>query len=98
MDLLSLITLLDSLLEGGTRCEMLLVRTIIGMQLTGSGPVRFIPMMVTRMTISLKKVASSQQPYLDMDVPSGLPTDLEDNPSPRTAGGIRLSILGSGRV
>ena len=67
------------------------------MWLTGSNPIRFIPMMVTRMVLSLKKAASSRQPYLDLVVQTELPTDLQGT-SPHAVDDIQLSVLESEQV
>ena len=85
--------LLCSTPVGGTRCEILLARTISDVWLTDSDPVRFIPMLMSRIIISLKEVAGSQRPYLNPEVPNGLSTYLLDSHFPQTAGGVRLSQL-----
>ena len=55
-------------------------------------------MMMARIIISLKEVASSRQPYPDLEVPSGLSTHLQDDHSHRTTGIIPLSVLENERV
>lgn len=55
-------------------------------------------MMIARIIISLKKVASSREPYIDLQVPSGLSTHLRDGHSHRTTDDIPLSVLESERV
>ena len=55
-------------------------------------------MMMARIIISLKEVASSQQPYPDLEFPSGSSTYLQDDHSPRTTGGIPLSVLENEQV
>lgn len=83
---------------GGTRCEISLTRTIIGVWLRNLDSVRFIPMMIARMIISLKEVASSRPLYLDPEMPSGSSTYFQDGHSPRVVGGIPLSVLKSERL
>lgn len=87
----SLTMLVGSLLVGGIRCKTFLTRTVFEEWLINSDSTRFIPMMITRMIISLKKVASSRQPYLDLGIPSGLSMRLQD--SHITADNIQLSEL-----
>ena len=87
----SLTMLVGSLLVGGIRCKTFLTRTVFEEWLINSDSTRFIPMMITRMIISLKKVASSRPPRLDMKAPIGLPTKLQDTRSPRTPDDIQLS-------
>jgi len=57
------------------------------------GSTVFIPMMITRMMISLKRAASSRQLHLDLEVPSGLPTSSQGGHSSRTVDGILLSVF-----
>ena len=84
---------------GGTWCETaFFIRTISDLWLIDSDPVRFIPMMMARMIISLKEVASSRQPCLDLEVPSELLANLQDTHSPHTMDGIPLPVLESGQV
>ena len=75
---------------GGTLCEVF-TYTRSDVWLINSDLVRFIPMMIARIIISLKKVASSRQPYLDLGIPSGLSMRLQD--SHITADNIQLSEL-----
>jgi hypothetical protein len=50
-------------------------------------------MMIARMIISLKKVTSSQQPHVNLELRSGLPTSLQDSYSPRPVENIPLSMF-----
>jgi len=61
-------------------------------------PTRFIPMMVTRIIISLKKVATERQPYLGPEIPTAPPTGAQDYHSPHVVDTIPLSALKSERV
>ena len=54
--------------------------------------IRFIPVMITRMIISLKKSAS--KPHMNMETPSAFTLGLQDSEcTTRTADGIPLSVL-----
>ena len=53
---------------------------------------RLIPVMVTRMVISLKKVASERQP-LSLENPTSFPMGLQDDYSAHAVNGIPLSVL-----
>ena len=77
---------------------MLVVRNMWRHGLIHSNTTRFIPMMVTRMIISLKKAASSRQLYLDLEVRTGSPAAPQRSHSSRAAEGVRLSVLRSGQV
>jgi len=77
------------------QCEMPLTHTITDARLIGWDPVRLLPVMIGRMTISLKKVASSQRSSMSMGVSTGLPMNLQDIYSPHPVGGIQLSVLKS---
>ena len=59
--------------------------------------IRFIPMMVTRIIISLKKVATERQPYLGLEVPTVPPTGVQDY-CPPNMDIIPLSVLKDERV
>ena len=55
---------------------------------------RLIPVMICRMIISLKKVASSlQQSNIDTELSVGLPMSLQDTGPPRAVDTIRLSVF-----
>lgn len=54
---------------------------------------RLVPVMVTRMIISLKKAASSRQPHLDLGVSTGLQMDLQGVYSPHAVDSIPLSVF-----
>jgi len=87
-----LITLLYFALTGETRREIISTRTITHGWLTNLGLDRFVPMMVSRMIMSLKKVATSQRLYATAELPIGQPTDT-DLYIPPAADGIQLSLL-----
>lgn len=75
---------------GVTRCKILLVCTITNTWLIDSDPHRYIPIMISRMIIALKKVASSRQAHRGV---GALPTNLQDSYTPHRAENesIRLS-------
>ena len=52
-------------------------------------------MMISRMIVSLMKAAGSRQPHMNTGVPTGPPTNLQNNCSPRLADGIQLSVFRS---
>lgn len=88
-----LIVFLCFTLAGEILCEMFLARTMGNVWLIHSDLARFMPMMITRMFISLRKVASSQRRRLDLEVPAGSPTHLQDGYSPRAVNIIPLPVL-----
>ncbi|KAF9649150.1 hypothetical protein BDM02DRAFT_1971481 [Thelephora ganbajun] len=51
------------------------------------GNTAFIPMMITRIIISLKKVANTRQPQLSLEVPNRVPTSVQDSRPPRQVEG-----------
>lgn len=71
---------------------MLFVPTTSDAQLTDSNLFRFIPMMISRMVISLKKAAGERQPHLGLEVPSVVPINLQDVQYLRGVDGIQLPI------
>ena len=88
-----LITLHYFPLAGETRCEMRLAHTIPNAWLIDLDSIRFIPMMIGRIIISLKKVASSQHRQLSIEVPTGSRSNPQDTNS-RPVENIQLSVLG----
>lgn len=54
---------------------------------------RYIPMMISRMIISLKKVASSGQTHMGPDVPTVIPMSLQDTYTPHRVENIHLSTF-----
>ena len=75
-------------------CKILLACTTSNARLvTDMDLIRFIPMMVTRIIISLKKVATERQPYLGPEVPTEPPTGVHDYYSPNVADIVPLSTL-----
>jgi len=56
---------------------------------------RFIPMMVTRIIISLKRAATERRPYLGLEIPTAPPTGVQDY---HAVDIIPLSTLKSERV
>lgn len=59
--------------------------------------VRFIPVMMTRTILSLKKATNLRELHLSLEDPSELPMHLQDGHSPRRVAGIQLSLFKSGR-
>jgi len=58
------------------------------------GTVVFIPMMICRMIMSLKKVASSQLPHTSVELRTGLPPmNLQDIHTPHAADGTPFSVF-----
>ena len=80
---------------GETQCEIFFACKMGDARLIDFGLVRLIPVMISRMTISLKKVASMQEAYMSLEIPTGVPTNLQDTHSPRPTDNIRLSLLKS---
>jgi len=79
---------------GEVRCKIILACTITDVWLIDCDLARVIPVMITRMIISLKKVASSGQPHASTDVlQSGLPTNLRDIYSFRPTDSMQLSVF-----
>ena len=72
---------------------MLLVCMATNAWLINSDLGRYIPMMISRMIMSLKEVASSRETHLVMDIPSALPMNLQDSYAPHRVESIRLSTL-----
>ena len=70
---------------------MISARTITDAQLIDLD--RFIPMMICRTIISLKKVASTRQLHMSIELPSGLPANLRDIHTHHATGNIQLSVL-----
>ena len=93
-----LIALFFSLVAGDTLCEMPPSLTVNDTELIPRPPVRFIPMMITRMIISLKKVASSRVPQMNLEIPSEFLVHLQDSYSPRPLFEIRLPAVGHERL
>ena len=87
----TLIILLCFLPVGETLCEIPIARTINDVWLIDLDPIRFIPMMIVRIIISLKEVARSRRCHPHLDIPNGLPMNLRDTRSPRTPDDIRSS-------
>ena len=73
---------------------MPLARTTPASRLINLDFIRFIPMMMNRMILSLKKVVDKPQPHLSMRAPVGPSVHIHDCYSPRQADGIRLSVFG----
>ena len=67
-------SLLFSSLVGETQCGIFFIVTTTNVRLTNLDPPRYIPMMISRMIISLKKVATTRQTYMGMDAANVLPT------------------------
>ena len=78
---------------GDTLCAMPPPLTVNDTELIPRPPVRFIPMMITRMIISLKKVASSRVPQMNLEIPSEFLVHLQDSCSPRPLFEIRLPAV-----
>lgn len=78
----------------GIQCEMFHATSDTALII--SDLFRFIPMMLARMIISLKKVASLQQLHLDPEILSGSPAQLQDGYSTRMVGTIPLAVLERG--
>ena len=57
---------------------MLLVCAIKNTMLISFGLYRFMPIMISRMIISLKKVASSRQAHVNVDVSGAFPMNTFD--------------------
>ena len=55
-------------------------------------------MMMSRIVISLKKVATEPQPLMSLEVPSTMPTSLQTRYNTGPTEAIPLSILKDGRV
>ena len=72
---------------------MLLAPITPDSQLINLDLIRLIPVMTTRMIISLKKVASKPQSGLNFVVPSGLPININDYRSTRQMDDIQLSVI-----
>ena len=72
---------------------MLLAHAITDAWLTDLDLFRLIPMIISRMIVSLKKAASSRQPHMSMGIPTGLPMNPQDTSSSRSVGGIQLSVF-----
>lgn len=87
-----LITLLYFALTGEMRREIISTHTITRGWLINLDLDRFIPMMVSRMIMSLKKVATSQRLYATAELPIEQPTDT-DPCIPPAADGIQLSLF-----
>ena len=78
---------------GGILCETIFAYTIDGTRLIDFDLDRFIPMMMSRMIISLKKAAQSGPPHTSIVLPTLSPTALSDTRSHHTADPIRLSVF-----
>ena len=79
---------------GDFSCEILLAQTIRDAWLSDLVLIRLIPVMITRMIISLKKSAS--KPHMDMEAPSAFTLGLQDSEcTAHTAEGIPLSVIKS---
>ena len=83
---------------GEILCEILLTRTVSYVWLSDPALVRLIPMMITRMIISLKKVASERQPHPYLEAPSALPMGSHNGHSIRATDDIPLSVLEAGQA
>ena len=83
---------------GEILCEILLARTICYAWLIDPAFVRLIPMMVTRMVVSLRKFASERQPHPLLEAPNALPMGSQNGHSPRAVDGIPLSVLKAGQA
>jgi hypothetical protein len=70
---------------------MLLVFTLTNAWLTDPDLDRYIPMRISRMIISLKKVACSPQAFVGVDIPSALLTNSRDTHAPHAAASIQLA-------
>ena len=70
---------------------MLLANTTTDAQLTDLDLVRFIPMMTSRIIISLKKVASSGRIHMSGEALSGPSMNLQDTHSHHPLDNIQLS-------
>ena len=55
---------------------------------------RYIPMMISRMIISLKKVTSSRKTYMGMEIPASLAMSPQDSYAPHLVESIQLSPVG----
>lgn len=79
---------------GETPCKIFLAHIIISDRwLTNFDITRLIPMMIARVIISLKKVASERQSYLGSEVPPISPVNLQGGRFTKAADGIPLSVL-----
>ena len=73
---------------------MFRVHTITNQSLIDFYPDRFMPMMISRMIISLKKVAAKQRSNVDVEIPTGLPTtNTGYTSSSHPTGDIQLAVL-----
>ena len=73
---------------------MFRVRTVTDQWLIDFDPDRFMPMMISRMIITLKKVAVSQQSYVSVEIPTAPSTMNNRNvPSIHPMDDIQLSTL-----
>ena len=77
---------------------MPLAPTIRDSLLIDLDPVRLIPMMVSRIVISLKKFASERRGHLSVDVPSKMPMSVQDGYNSHPVEGIPLSVLKGERI
>ena len=82
-----------------TQCEAPFAFTISDALLTDLYLVRLIPIMISRMMISLKKAARSRQPHLDLEIPTGTSTNFQHSHSGHQAvDAIPLSVFTSERT
>jgi len=72
---------------------------MFGVARAGIGPIPivgnavYIPMMISRMIMSLKKAASSQQTHMGMDAPNAFPMNSRDSYRPNRVESIRFSTI-----
>ena len=71
------------------------VRVLSGVWLINLDIIRFIPIMVARIVISLKKAAGSRQTRLGPEVPNRFPIGLQDTYPSRAVEGIPLGVFRS---
>jgi len=74
---------------------MLLAHTVTDVCVTDLDLARLIPMIISRIIVSLKKAASSRPLTMSLEIPTGLPMSLEDTRSPHTMDTVRLSVFES---